>query len=272
MTDLFNDVDSAFLIEWGTKIGMALIIFMIGRIIAKFLTSMLSKLLQKKEIDNAVVSFIGNISYLVLMIAVFIAAMSQLGVDTTSLIAVLGAAGLAIGLALKDSLSNFASGVIIVILRPFKAGDFVEAGGKMGIVLKIELFSTTMRTGDNKILYIPNANITSDCITNFSRMDTRRIDLVIGVSYDADLKVAKQTLQNILEAEERVLKDPAYVIGVNELADSSVNFVVRPWVNAADYWPTYWDLMEKIKIGLDEAGVGIPYPQMDVHLHKVEQQ
>lgn len=271
MNEMLNDVDSTLLIEWGTKLGMALLIFLIGKFIAKFIVKGISSVLKKKEIDPAVVSFIGNITYLILMLAVLIAAMSQLGVDTTSLIAVLGAAGLAIGLALKDSLSNFASGVIIVVLRPFKAGDFVEAGGKMGIVMKIELFSTTMRTGDNKILYIPNSSITSDCITNFSRQDTRRIDLVIGVSYDADLKVAKQTLKHILEADERILKEPEYIIGVHELADSSVNFVVRPWVNAVDYWPTYWDLMEKIKIGLDDAGVGIPYPQMDVHLHKVEQ-
>jgi small conductance mechanosensitive channel len=228
----------------------------------------LAKMLKKKDIDDAVVSFIGNIFYLILMIAVLIASMSQLGVDTTSLIAVLGAAGLAIGLALQGSLSNFASGVLIVVLRPFRAGDFVEAGGKMGIVMKIELFSTTMRTPDNKILFIPNSKITSDCITNFSRQDTRRIDLVIGVSYDADLKVAKQTLTDVLEAEDRILPDPAYVIAVNELADSSVNFIVRPWVKAEDYWPTHWDLMEKIKIALDDAGVGIPYPQMDVHLHK----
>ena len=169
---------------------------------------------------------------------------------------------------MQGSLSNFASGVLIILLRPFKSGDYVEAGGKAGTVKKIEIFSTELRTPDNKVIIMPNSSIMGSPITNFSRESTRRIDLVIGVGYDADLKEAKAVLKSVLDKEERLLKDPAYTVAVSELADSSVNFVVRPWVNSADYWPTYFDLMENIKIALDDANITIPFPQMDVHLHK----
>jgi small conductance mechanosensitive channel len=199
-------------------------------------------------------------------------ALSQVGIQTTSFIAILGAAGLAVGLALQGSLSNFASGVLIIMLRPFKSGDFIEAGGKSGSVEKIEIFSTELRTPDNKVIIMPNSAIMSGAIVNYSREKTRRIDLVIGVSYEADLKQAKQVLQNVLDEEPRLLKTPAYTVAVSELADSSVNFVVRPWVNTSDYWPTYFSLVENIKLALDDAGIAIPFPQMDVHLHKDSQQ
>ncbi|MBE1301943.1 MAG: mechanosensitive ion channel [Alteromonadaceae bacterium] len=256
------------LISWGIQFGIALAVIILGNIVSKFLVSMVGKAMEKKKVDPVIVGFVSRILYVILILGVLIAAISQLGVDTTSLVAVLGAAGLAIGLALKDSLSNFASGVLIVALRPFKAGDFVEAGGCMGSVQEIQLFSTTLKTPDNKIVIVPNAAVTGNAITNFSTQKTRRVDLVIGVSYDADIKQAKELLVSILEADERILKDPAYTVAVSELADSSVNFVVRPWVNSADYWGVYFDLHETIKIKLDEAEIGIPYPQMDVHVHQ----
>ncbi len=229
---------------------------------------MTEKAFDKKKVDKAVGSFVASIVYAIVFAATILMALSQLGIETTSFIAILGAAGLAVGLALQGSLSNFASGVLIILLRPFKSGDYVEAGGKAGTVKKIEIFSTELRTPDNKVIIMPNSSIMGSPITNFSRESTRRIDLVIGVGYDADLKEAKAVLKSVLDKETRLLKDPAYTVAVSELADSSVNFVVRPWVNSSDYWPTYFDLMENIKIALDDANITIPFPQMDVHLHK----
>lgn len=260
------------LISWVIKLAIAIAIFIFGNLMVKALNGLLKEVMQSKGIDNAVVGFVGSITHVVLMVVVLIAAMSQLGVDTTSLVAVIGAAGLAVGLALQGSLSNFASGVLIVVLRPFKSGDFIEAGGSAGSVVDIQIFSTTLKTPDNKIVIIPNAAITGGPITNFSAQDTRRIDLVVGVSYDADIKLTKEVLTQILDEESRILKDPAYTVAVSELADSSVNFVVRPWVNSSDYWGVYFSLLENIKIKLDENNIGIPYPQLDLHLHKTDQQ
>ena len=248
----------------------ALVIFVIGKMVAESVTKLLKKALAKKAIDKAVSSFIASIAYALLMVAVALMALSQIGVETTSFIAILGAAGLAVGLALKDSLSNFASGVLIIILKPFKAGDFVEAGGVAGSIAKIEIFSTTIKTGDNKVVIVPNSQITGKAITNFSMEKTRRVDMIIGVGYDADLKQTKQLLTDIVTNHEKVLADPAPTIAVSELADSSVNFVVRPWCKTEDFWKVKFDLTEQIKISLDEAGITIPFPQMDVHLHKAE--
>lgn len=263
----FNN-NSDQLIHYGFQLIYAITIFVIGRIIARSISKVLEKSLKAKSVDKAVSGFIGSLTYAVVLVAVVLMSLSQIGVETTSFIAILGAAGLAIGLALKDSLSNFASGVLIIILKPFKAGDFVEAAGVAGSVVKIEIFSTMFKTGDNKIVIVPNSSITGGSIVNYSREATRRVDLIIGVSYDADLKQTKQLLTDVVTAHEKVLKDPAPTIAVLELADSSVNFVVRPWVNTADFWPVKFDLTEQIKIALDDAGIGIPYPQMDVHLHK----
>ena len=262
------EIDQEMLIHWGIQIGIALLIIIVGKIVSKFIVGLIKSGLNKKGVDPAVVSFTGSILYVIAMLAVFIAAMSQLGIDTTSLVAVIGAAGLAIGLALQGSLSNFASGVLIVVLRPFKAGDFVEAGGCMGSVQEIQLFSTTLKTPDNKVVIVPNSAITGNSITNFSAENTRRIDLVVGISYDADIRLAKDVLCKIVEADTRILKDPAYTVAVSELGDSAVNLVVRPWVKSADYWDVYFALTEEIKVKLDENNIGIPYPQMDVHLHK----
>ena len=259
---------SDLIIHYAVQAVLALIIFFIGSRIAKFCEGLTEKAFDKKKVDKAVGSFVASIVYAIVFAATILMALSQLGIETTSFIAILGAAGLAVGLALQGSLSNFASGVLIILLRPFKSGDYVEAGGKAGTVKKIEIFSTEMRTPDNKVIVMPNSKIMGDAIVNYSRESTRRIDLVIGVGYDADLKEAKAVLKSVLDKETRLLKDPAYTVAVSELADSSVNFVVRPWVNSADYWPTYFDLMENIKIALDDANITIPFPQMDVHLHK----
>ncbi len=246
----------------------ALVVFFIGSRIAKVAEKATEKAFEKRKVDKAVGAFVGNIAYAIVFAATILMALSQVGIETTSFIAILGAAGLAVGLALQGSLSNFASGVLIILLRPFRAGDYIEAGGQAGTVKRIEIFYTELRSPDNKVIIVPNSSIMSSSITNYSREDTRRIDLVIGVSYDADLKQTREVLTQVLEAESRILKDPAYAIAVAALADSSVNFNVRPWVKTEDYWPTYWALLENIKIALDDHGIGIPYPQMDVHFHK----
>ncbi|MBU2880435.1 mechanosensitive ion channel [Psychrosphaera sp. B3R10] len=256
------------IVESGIQLAYAIAIFIVGKMIARAISGLLEKALKKKNVDKAVSGFLGSLVYALVLVAVVLMALSQIGVQTTSFIAILGAAGLAIGLALKDSLSNFASGVLIIILKPFKAGDFVEAAGVAGSIVKIEIFSTIFKTGDNKVVIVPNSTITGGAIVNYSREATRRVDMVIGVSYDADLKVTKKLLTDIVTSHEKVLADPAPTIAVAELADSSVNFVVRPWTNTADFWTVKFDLTEQIKIALDEAEIGIPYPQMDVHVHK----
>jgi small conductance mechanosensitive channel len=216
------------------------------------------------------VTFLSSILRWVLLLFVVIAALSQLGINTTSLVALLGAAGLAIGLSLQSSLSNFASGVMLIIFRPFTKGHFVEAGGATGVIEKISIFTTTMTTPDNKEVIVPNGAILASNITNFSARPTRRVDMVFGISYDDDIRKAKALLAEILAADQRVLPEPAPVVAVGALADSSVNFLVRPWVNSADYWAVYWDTQEAVKLKFDEAGISIPYPQMDVHLDKSE--
>lgn len=259
---------STTIVNYAIAFVVAIVIYWIGSKAAKAISKMIGKMMAKRDLDSIVVNFIQNIIYGLLMVVVVIAALGQVGIQTASFIAVIGAASLAIGLALQGSLSNFASGVLIIAFRPFKAGDFIEAGGVAGIVEEIKLFSTFIRSGDNKQIIIPNSSVVGSAITNYSTKPTRRIDLVIGISYDADIKHAKKVLTEIVEAHASVLKDPAPVVAVAELADNSVNFVVRPWVNSSDYWPTHFDLMETIKIRLDEEKIGIPYPQMDVHLHK----
>lgn len=254
------------------NIVMALVIFVIGRWIGRAVSGLMEKALLSRSIDKAVVSFLGSIVYSLIMVAVLLMALSHVGVQTTSFIAILGAAGLAVGLALQGSLANFASGVLIIIFRPFKAGHFIDAGGVMGTVDKIEIFQTVLKTPDNKRVIIPNAQITGGAITNFSAEPTRRVDLVIGISYDSDLKKAKALLADILAQDERVLAEPAPNIVIGELADSSVNILVRPWVNAADYWGVYWETLEKVKLTFDEQGIGIPFPQMDVHIQSTQQE
>jgi small conductance mechanosensitive channel len=255
-------------ITYGIKVFWALVIFIVGRWIARWLTNMLEGQMAKRGMDPMVCGFVGNIGYAALLVFVIISALGQLGVETTSAIAILGAAGLAIGFALQDSLSNFAAGFLLIVFKPFKKGDFVEAGGQSGTVEQIELFTTTMKTPDNRCVIIPNGSITGSSIINYSSTGTRRVDLVIGCSYNDDLSQVKSVLQSVLAAEDRILAEPAPTIGVLELADSSINFVVRPWVNTADYWGVHFDLMEAIKVKFDQEGISIPYPQTDVHLHQ----
>ncbi|PSV26559.1 MULTISPECIES: small-conductance mechanosensitive channel MscS [unclassified Photobacterium] len=265
---LSNNQD--LLIQYAVNLVSALLILFVGNMIVKAVAGAVAKVLRKKDMDNAVVEFIHGLVRYLLFVIVLIAALSRIGVQTASVVAVIGAAGLAVGLALQGSLSNFAAGVLIVAFRPFKSGDFVEVAGVSGAVESIQIFSTELRTPDNKTVVVPNSSIIGNPITNYSRNATRRIDLVIGVSYSADLQKTKEVLKRVVTADERVLKDPEPTIGVVALADSSVNFVVRPWVNTPDYWAVYFDLNQAIKEELDKEGIEIPFPQMDVHLNKVD--
>ncbi|MEZ8024406.1 small-conductance mechanosensitive channel MscS [Vibrio sp. 10N.222.51.C8] len=262
--------NSDLFIQYGVNIISALIILFIGNLIVKAVANSVSKVLQKKKMDRAVVEFVHGLVRYLLFVIVLIAALGRLGVQTASVVAVIGAAGLAVGLALQGSLSNFAAGVLIVAFRPFKSGDYVEIGGVAGSVDSIQIFQTVLTTPDNKMVVVPNGSVIGSPITNYSRHATRRIDLMIGVSYNADLQKTKALLTKICESDERVLKEPGVQVGVHTLADSSVNFVVRPWVSTADYWNVYFDLMQAIKEGLDNEGIEIPFPQMDVHMNKVE--
>ena len=259
-----------YVIPWGIKIVLALAIFYVGRMVVSSIVKLVSKLLRQRDMDEILVSFLSSILRWVLLLFVIIAALSQLGINTNSLVALLGAAGLAIGLSLQSSLSNFASGVMLIIFRPFTKGDFVEAGGATGVVDNISIFTTTMTTTDNKEIIVPNGAILGGNITNYSARPTRRVDMVFGISYDDDLRKAKQLLEEIIAADDRVLAEPAPVIALGELADSSVNFLVRPWAKSEDYWGLLWDTTETVKLKFDEAGISIPYPQMDVHVNKSE--
>jgi small conductance mechanosensitive channel len=228
----------------------------------------ISKIMEKQQVDKTLITFVSNLVNMVLLMVVVITAISALGVQTTSFIAVLGAAGLAIGLALQGSLSNFAAGVLIVFFRPYKVGDWVEAAGIAGSVEEVQILTTVLKTGDNKRVIVPNAQIMNSVITNYSANDTRRVDMVVGVSYDDDLDKVRSTLQDIIAADERVHDEPACTIAVSALADSSVNFVVRPWVATSDYWAVMFDLTEEIKKRFDKENISFPFPQQDVHLHK----
>lgn len=269
MKDLFGGMLETSIVWLQTNVLtllIALAIYIVGRWFAGILATVFHKVLTRANTDEILVDFLTGIVKSLLIIFVIVAALSQLGIDTTSLVALIGAAGIAVGLALKGSLQNFASGVMLILFRPFKAGDFVETAGVMGVIEKIAVFSTTMRTGDNKEVIVPNGEIYGGTITNYSARDTRRVDMVFGIGYDSDLLKAKTVLQEIIEADPRTLKEPAVTIAVGELADSSVNILVRPWVNSADYWVYYWDMLERVKLRFDKEGISIPYPQMDVHM------
>ncbi len=257
-----------YVTDYAWNILGAILIFFIGKYVARKLTNLLGKLLKRQKIDETLIQFLDNISYYALMIVVLMATADQLGVDTTSFLAIFGAAGLAVGLALKDSLGNFASGVMLVFFRPFKIGDVVTAGGVTGKIESISVFNTVFLTFDNQKMIVPNGQITNDVITNINANPTRRLDLVFGIGYEADILKAKAIFKASMLADPRVLKDPKPLVAVSELADSSVNFFVRPWVKTGDYWDVKFDLTEKIKLALDEAGISIPFPQTDVHLYQ----
>lgn len=269
MEHWLNDNSDLF-IQYSVNIISALIILFIGNIIVKMISNSVAKLLEKKQMDQAVVHFLSSLVRYVLFVIVLVAALGKVGVQTASVVAVIGAAGLAIGLALQGSLANFAAGVLIVAFRPFKAGDYVEVSGVAGSVESIQIFQTVLTTPDNKMIVVPNGNVIGGPIVNYSRHAMRRMDYVIRVSYSANLKHTKEVITRVLESEERLLKTPAPTVGVVALADSSVNFVVRPWVKTSDYWAVYFDLLQAIKEELDKDGIDIPFPQMDVHLNKLE--
>ena len=251
---------------WGLKVLAAIAIFIIGRWIAKAVRGGVRRMMKKGDVDPIVIGFVSSITYIALLAFVVIAALGQLGIQTTSFIAILGAAGLAVGLALQGSLANFAAGFLMIIFRPFKVGDFIEGAGVAGVVEAIHIFTTTLKTGDNKIIIIPNAKLSGDNITNYSAQETRRIDMTVGVAYDADLSVVRDVLNDIISKEERAMKDPAPLVAVAELADNSVNFVVRVWTKTGDYWGVKFDMTETIKNRFDAEGIGIPFPQRDIHI------
>ena len=253
-------------LDFGIRLIAAIAIFFIGRIVVRFVTKEIRKVMESQEVDKILQSFVSNFVYWVLMIFVVIAAINQVGVQTTSLIAIMGAAGLAIGLAMQGSLANFAAGVLIVMFRPYRVGAFVEAAGIAGSVEQVGILTTVLKTGDNKQIIVPNAQIMGSIITNYSANDTRRVELVIGIGYDDDIDKARDTLQALVDADDRILKDPSCLIAVSELADSSVNFVVRPWVKSANYSAVKFALTEAIKKRFDKEGISFPYPQQDVHL------
>jgi small conductance mechanosensitive channel len=260
--------NQVLLLEYAINIGAAILTLIVGLFVARLISSGFHKMMSKRKLDPTIVDFVSHMVRYVIVAFVVIAALGRIGVQTTSFIALIGAAGLAVGLALQGSLSNFASGVLIIVLRPFKAGEYIEAAGTAGSVNSVQIFATTLTTPDNKIVVVPNSSILDGNIINYSRMPTRRIDLLIGVSYSADLAKTRQVLEAVVKANSRVLATPEPQVAVAELGDSSVNLVVRPWVNGTDYWPVRFELMEAIKNALDEAGIEIPFPQMDIHTDK----
>jgi small conductance mechanosensitive channel len=253
---------------YGMKVVAAIIIFIVGRWVARGVSNLIRRVMKKSKTDETLVSFVGNLSYVALLAFVIIAALNQLGIQTASFIAVLAAAGLAIGLALQGSLGNFAAGVLMIIFKPFKVGHYIEGAGVAGTVEEVQIFSTQLKTPDNKTIIVPNSKIMGDNITNYTMKATRRVDFVFGIGYEDDIDNARQVIERIINQDERVLKDPAPMVAVSELADSSVNFTVRAWTNGGDYWPFYYDTTEKVKKQFDAEGISIPFPQRDVHVYE----
>ncbi len=257
-------------VEYGLRIIIGIIVLIIGFRIIKWITKIINRNLEKREIDDSLQSFLKSLTSIILKILLVISVLSMIGIEMTSFIAILGAAGLAVGLALSGTLQNFAGGVIILIIRPFKTGDYITAQGYSGTVSDIQIFNTVLKTIDNKTIILPNGSLSTGAIVNFSTEPTRRVDLDFGIGYGDDIDKAKEVLWNIIKNDERIHKEPEPLIAVKELANSSVNITVRVWVNAGDYWPYFWDVHEKVKKEFDKNGVSIPFPQTDVHLYKNE--
>ncbi len=253
---------------YGLRAAYALLILVIGLWVSRGIKKGMAKLMARSKLDKTLIPFISNLVYTGLLAFVVIAALDKLGIQSASFVAILGAAGLAVGLALQGSLSNFAAGVLLLIFRPFRVGDFIEGAGVSGVVEEILIFTTTLKTPDNKMVIVPNSKIGSDNIINYSAKDTRRVDLTVGIGYGEEIAGARAVLEDIVANDSRILKDPVHQIAVSQLADSSVDFVVRVWVNTPDYWDVYFDTTEKIKLKFDAAGISIPFPQQDVHLYK----
>ena len=261
MTTIFG-----YLATYGIQIVGAIVILIVGMWLAKIISRFVGRLVGRTKVEQTLVNFVQNLCYVALMLFVVIAALSKLGIQTTSFIVVIGAAGLALGLALQGSLANFAAGVLLLIFKPYKIGDFIEAAGRKGTVRGIQIFNTSIDTLDNIRVIIPNSKVTGDSICNYTTNGTRRVDLTVGVSYSDDPKKAKHVIEDALASDTRILREPPARVAVSELGDSSVNFVVRPWVKCEDYWPVYFDTTEKIKAALDHNGVTIPFSQIDVHV------
>ena len=255
---------------YGVQLILALAIFIVGKWVVKRIASIVQRILAKNNVDPAIEHFVSSLVSWTLLFFVVIASLGQLGIQTASFVAILGAAGLAVGLALQGSLANFAAGVLILIFRPFKVGDFIEVAGISGVVQKIQIFTTELHSPDNKKIIVPNGGVISGNITNYSANETRRVDMVFGIGYSDDIDAAKAVLQSVVASEPRVLGVPAPTIAVVELADSSVNLVCRPWVNTADYWDVYFNITEAAKKALDAQGISIPFPQRDIHIHNAD--
>jgi len=255
---------------YGVQLILALAIFIVGKWVVKRIASIVQRILAKNNVDPAIEHFVSSLVSWTLLFFVVIASLGQLGIQTASFVAILGAAGLAVGLALQGSLANFAAGVLILIFRPFKVGDFIEIAGVSGVVQKIQIFTTELHSPDNKKIIVPNGGVISGNITNYSANETRRVDMVFGIGYSDDIDAAKAVLQSVVASEPRVLGVPAPTIAVVELADSSVNLVCRPWVNTADYWDVYFNITEAAKKALDAQGISIPFPQRDIHIHNAD--
>ncbi|BDD88984.1 mechanosensitive ion channel family protein [Desulfofustis limnaeus] len=262
------DVLRNLLVTYGLRVVAAALVLLLGLWVARRLSRLLGAMMERYGVDVTLTKFLGNVIYYALLAAVLVAAAGQLGIDTTSFLAVLGAAGLAVGLALKDSLANFSAGVMLILFRPFRVGDVVTAAGETGVVMEISIFNTILNTGDNQRKIIPNGNILNDTITNINAYPTRRIDLVFSIGYQDNLQEAQQLVRQVLAAEQRVLRDPEPTVAVGELAASSVDLLVRPWVKSADYWDVRFALLERVKAAFDQAGISIPFPQQDVHLYR----
>ena len=263
--------NQALLLSYAVNIVAALAIIIVGLIIARMISNAVNRLMISRKIDATVADFLSALVRYGIIAFTLIAALGRVGVQTASVIAVLGAAGLAVGLALQGSLSNLAAGVLLVMFRPFRAGEYVDLGGVAGTVLSVQIFSTTMRTADGKIIVIPNGKIIAGNIINFSREPVRRNEFIIGVAYDSDIDQVKQILTNIIQSEDRILKDREMTVRLNELGASSINFVVRVWSNSGDLQNVYWDVLERIKREFDAAGISFPYPQMDVNFERVKE-
>ena len=267
LSDLMEKVYT-LLTLYGLRVVSAIAIVVIGRWVAKGITRIIERLMLKRKVDETLVSFVSNLGYVAMLAFVIIAALNKLGIQTASFIAVVGAAGLAIGLALQGSLSNFAAGILMIIFRPFKVGDYIEGAGVAGTVEAIQIFTTQLKTPDNKTVIIPNSKISSDNIVNYSTKGTRRVELVFGIAYDDDIDKARQIIMDIIEKDERVFKDPEPIVVLSELADSSVNLTMRAWSKSGDHWNIFFDTTEKVKKAFDAQGITIPFPQRDVHIYE----
>jgi len=257
---------SPLIVEYGTSLIYALLVLIVGLMIVKMITKSLRKVMQKSNLDDSLVPFLSSLLGTVLKIMVVISALTMLGIEMTSFIAILGAAGLAIGMALSGTLQNFAGGVMILIFKPFKVGDFIDAQGHSGSVKEIQIFNTILNTPDNKVIIIPNGGLSTGSMTNFSALDTRRVDWTFGIAYGDDMNKAEEVLKRLIAADKRILTDPEPFIALKELADSSVNIVVRAWVNSADYWGVFFDMNKAVYTNFEKDGLNFPFPQIDVHL------